>query len=72
MVRGMLGKLVGRSLSVAGKWQQQQLRRLNIHEYQVYYFASLHFFPSHIMLFLLRKSHCRCAYSAYDVCESQF
>ncbi|CAA3021719.1 succinate-- ligase [ADP-forming] subunit beta, mitochondrial [Olea europaea subsp. europaea] len=34
MVRGLLGKLVGRSLSVAGKWQQQQLRRLNIHEYQ--------------------------------------
>ncbi|KAG6400923.1 hypothetical protein SASPL_137768 [Salvia splendens] len=34
MVRGLLGKLAGRSLSVAGKWQQQQLRRLNIHEYQ--------------------------------------
>ncbi|VFQ98885.1 unnamed protein product [Cuscuta campestris] len=34
MVRGLLRKLAGRSLSVAGKWQQQQLRRLNIHEYQ--------------------------------------
>ncbi|XP_010264985.1 PREDICTED: succinate--CoA ligase [ADP-forming] subunit beta, mitochondrial [Nelumbo nucifera] len=34
MARGLLGKLVSRSLSVAGKWQQQQLRRLNIHEYQ--------------------------------------
>nr|GMD61066.1 succinyl-coa ligase [adp-forming] subunit beta, mitochondrial [Ipomoea batatas]GMD66889.1 succinyl-coa ligase [adp-forming] subunit beta, mitochondrial [Ipomoea batatas] len=34
MVRGLLGKLAARSLSVAGKWQQQQLRRLNIHEYQ--------------------------------------
>lgn len=35
MVRGLLGKLAGRTLSVAGKCQQQQLRRLNIHEYQV-------------------------------------
>ncbi|KAH7577703.1 hypothetical protein JRO89_XS01G0286900 [Xanthoceras sorbifolium] len=34
MVRGLLNKLVSRSLSVAGQWQQQQLRRLNIHEYQ--------------------------------------
>ncbi|XP_047311007.1 succinate--CoA ligase [ADP-forming] subunit beta, mitochondrial-like [Impatiens glandulifera] len=34
MVRGLINKLVSRSLSVAGKWQQQQLRRLNIHEYQ--------------------------------------
>ncbi|CAH9051162.1 unnamed protein product [Cuscuta epithymum] len=34
MVRGLLRKLAGGSLSVAGKWQQQQLRRLNIHEYQ--------------------------------------
>lgn len=34
MVRGLLNKLVSRSLSVAGKWQQQQIRRLNIHEYQ--------------------------------------
>ncbi|KAK4376237.1 hypothetical protein RND71_006914 [Anisodus tanguticus] len=34
MVRGMLRKLANQSLSVAGKWQQQQLRRLNIHEYQ--------------------------------------
>ncbi|XP_035551156.1 succinate--CoA ligase [ADP-forming] subunit beta, mitochondrial-like [Juglans regia] len=34
MVRALLNKLVLRSLSVAGKWQQQQLRRLNIHEYQ--------------------------------------
>ncbi|KAF4358195.1 hypothetical protein F8388_009478 [Cannabis sativa] len=34
MVRGLFNKLVSRSLSVAGKWQQQQLRRLNIHEYQ--------------------------------------
>uniref|UniRef100_A0A2P2M8Q9 Succinate--CoA ligase [ADP-forming] subunit beta, mitochondrial n=2 Tax=Rhizophora mucronata TaxID=61149 RepID=A0A2P2M8Q9_RHIMU len=31
---GLLKKLVSRSLSVAGKWQQQQLRRLNVHEYQ--------------------------------------
>eukprot|EP00262_Sarcandra_glabra_P009985 TRINITY_DN2482_c0_g1_i3.p1 TRINITY_DN2482_c0_g1~~TRINITY_DN2482_c0_g1_i3.p1 ORF type:complete len:410 (-),score=103.55 TRINITY_DN2482_c0_g1_i3:236-1465(-) len=35
MARGLLNKLVSRSLSVAGKWQQQQLRRLNIHEYQL-------------------------------------
>lgn len=35
MVRGLLGKIASRSLSLAGKWQQQQLRRLNIHEYQV-------------------------------------
>ncbi|GFZ13533.1 ATP citrate lyase (ACL) family protein [Actinidia rufa] len=34
MVRGLFNKLISRSLSVAGKWQQQQLRRLNIHEYQ--------------------------------------
>lgn len=34
MVRGSLNKLVSRSLSVAGTWQNQQLRRLNIHEYQ--------------------------------------
>jgi succinyl-CoA synthetase beta subunit len=35
MVRGLLTKLVSRSLSIAGKNQQhQQLRRLNIHEYQ--------------------------------------
>lgn len=34
MVRGVLRKLANQSLSVAGKWQQQQLRRLNIHEYQ--------------------------------------
>ncbi|CAL5425051.1 unnamed protein product [Camellia sinensis] len=34
MVRGLLNKLASRSLSVAGKWQQHQLRRLNIHEYQ--------------------------------------
>ncbi|KAI4349365.1 hypothetical protein L6164_009958 [Bauhinia variegata] len=34
MVRGSLNKLLSRSLSVAGQWQQQQLRRLNIHEYQ--------------------------------------
>ncbi|KAE8674294.1 Succinyl-CoA ligase subunit beta [Hibiscus syriacus] len=33
-MRGLLNKLVSRSLSVAGQWQQQQLRRLNIHEYQ--------------------------------------
>ena len=35
MVRGLLNKLVSRSLSVAGKWQHNQLRCLNIHEYQV-------------------------------------
>jgi succinyl-CoA synthetase beta subunit len=34
MVRGLLKKIASRSLSVAGEWQQQQLRRLNIHEYQ--------------------------------------
>ncbi|KAL3531207.1 hypothetical protein ACH5RR_010529 [Cinchona calisaya] len=34
MMRGLLTKLATRSLSVAGKWQQQQLRRLNIHEFQ--------------------------------------
>ncbi|KAM7254144.1 hypothetical protein ACFE04_031826 [Oxalis oulophora] len=34
MVRGLLTKLVSRSLSIGGKNQQQQLRRLNIHEYQ--------------------------------------
>ncbi|AQK82638.1 Succinate--CoA ligase [ADP-forming] subunit beta mitochondrial [Zea mays] len=34
MVRGSLGKLASRALSVAGRWQHQQLRRLNIHEYQ--------------------------------------
>ncbi|CAL9023472.1 unnamed protein product [Prunus brigantina] len=34
MVRGLLKQLTSRSLSIAGKWQQQQLRRLNIHEYQ--------------------------------------
>ncbi|KAG8641803.1 succinate--CoA ligase [ADP-forming] subunit beta, mitochondrial [Manihot esculenta] len=33
-MRGLLNKLFSRSLCVAGKWQQQQLRRLNIHEYQ--------------------------------------
>ncbi|MBA0605268.1 hypothetical protein Godav_017859 [Gossypium davidsonii] len=33
-MRGLMNKLVSRSLSVAGKWQQQQLRCLNIHEYQ--------------------------------------
>ncbi|CAI0434543.1 unnamed protein product [Linum tenue] len=33
-MRGLLNKVVSRSLSVAGKWQQQQLRRLNVHEYQ--------------------------------------
>ncbi|KAL4568876.1 hypothetical protein LXL04_024493 [Taraxacum kok-saghyz] len=27
-------KLATKSITVAGKWQQQQLRRLNIHEYQ--------------------------------------
>jgi ribosomal protein S30 len=35
MVRGSLGKLASRAVSVAGRWQHQQLRRLNIHEYQV-------------------------------------
>ncbi|GAB2251876.1 hypothetical protein Droror1_Dr00004723 [Drosera rotundifolia] len=36
MVRGSLNKFLAQSLSVAGKWQHQhqQLRRLNIHEYQ--------------------------------------
>ncbi|CAH1431865.1 unnamed protein product [Lactuca virosa] len=34
MVRGLLNKLATKSINVAGKWQQQQLRRLNIHEYQ--------------------------------------
>ncbi|RZR94155.1 hypothetical protein BHM03_00022784, partial [Ensete ventricosum] len=31
---GSLGKLVAGSLSLAGRWQKQQLRRLNVHEYQ--------------------------------------
>jgi hypothetical protein len=35
MVRGSLGRLASRALSVGGKWQHQQLRRLIIHEYQV-------------------------------------
>ncbi|CAN4101263.1 unnamed protein product [Withania somnifera] len=30
----MLRKLANQSFSVAGKWQQQQIRRLNIHEYE--------------------------------------
>ncbi|GMH23966.1 hypothetical protein Nepgr_025809 [Nepenthes gracilis] len=34
MVRGSFRRLVSQSFSIAGKWQQQQLRRLNIHEYQ--------------------------------------
>ncbi|XP_076930850.1 succinate--CoA ligase [ADP-forming] subunit beta, mitochondrial-like [Bidens hawaiensis] len=34
MVRGLLNKLASKSIKVAGNWQQQQLRRLNIHEYQ--------------------------------------
>ncbi|CAN6462065.1 unnamed protein product [Victoria cruziana] len=34
MVRGLLKSVISRSLSVAGKWQNQQLRRLNVHEYQ--------------------------------------
>ncbi|KAM0826962.1 hypothetical protein ACQ4PT_068508 [Festuca glaucescens] len=34
MVRGSLERLASRALSVGGKWQHQQLRRLNIHEYQ--------------------------------------
>ncbi|KAL7226381.1 hypothetical protein ACSBR1_021480 [Camellia fascicularis] len=34
MARGLLNKLVSRSLSLAGKWQRQQLRRLNIHKDQ--------------------------------------
>ncbi|KAF2570757.1 hypothetical protein F2Q70_00001316 [Brassica cretica] len=33
-MRGLVNRLVSRSLSVSGKWQKQQLRRLNIHEYQ--------------------------------------
>ncbi|KAG6514155.1 hypothetical protein ZIOFF_024496 [Zingiber officinale] len=33
-MRGSLEKLIAGSLSVAGRWQNQQLRRLNIHEYQ--------------------------------------
>jgi hypothetical protein len=40
MVRGSLNKL----LSVAGKWQTQQLRRLNIHEYQVSISLSIYSF----------------------------
>ncbi|KAA8543400.1 hypothetical protein F0562_021105 [Nyssa sinensis] len=35
LVRVLLNKVVHRSLSIAGKLQQQQLRRLNIHEYQL-------------------------------------
>ncbi|KAG6481633.1 hypothetical protein ZIOFF_058237 [Zingiber officinale] len=33
-MRRSLGKLIAGSLSIAGRWQNQQLRRLNIHEYQ--------------------------------------
>lgn len=29
-----MNKIASRALSLAGRWQQQQLRRLNIHEYQ--------------------------------------
>ena len=35
MVRGLLSKIASRALSHGGKGQHQQLRRLNIHEYQV-------------------------------------
>lgn len=35
MVRGSIGKLVAGSLALARRWQKQQLRRLNVHEYQV-------------------------------------
>ncbi|KAK1290705.1 hypothetical protein QJS10_CPB18g02002 [Acorus calamus] len=34
MVRGLVRNLGSRSLTIAGRWQQQQLRRINIHEYQ--------------------------------------
>ncbi|KAI7730452.1 hypothetical protein M8C21_000922 [Ambrosia artemisiifolia] len=34
MVGALFNKLASKSLKVAGTWQQQQLRRLNIHEYQ--------------------------------------
>ncbi|XP_065028817.1 succinate--CoA ligase [ADP-forming] subunit beta, mitochondrial-like isoform X1 [Musa acuminata AAA Group] len=34
MVRGSIGKLVAGSLALARRWQKQQLRRLNVHEYQ--------------------------------------
>ncbi|PKI65196.1 hypothetical protein CRG98_014345, partial [Punica granatum] len=34
MVRAMLKRLVSHSLSIAGRSQHNQLRRLNIHEYQ--------------------------------------
>ncbi|GJX36862.1 succinate--CoA ligase [ADP-forming] subunit beta, mitochondrial [Tanacetum coccineum] len=33
-MRGLLNKVASKSVTVASKWQQQQLRRLNIHEYQ--------------------------------------
>ncbi|KAF9606911.1 hypothetical protein IFM89_029510 [Coptis chinensis] len=33
-MRSLINKLASKTLTVAGKWQQQQLRRLNIHEYQ--------------------------------------
>ncbi|URD79515.1 serine threonine-protein phosphatase 2A regulatory subunit B [Musa troglodytarum] len=34
MMRGSIGKLVAGSLALARRWQKQQLRRLNVHEYQ--------------------------------------
>ncbi|KAF5763910.1 putative succinate--CoA ligase (ADP-forming) [Helianthus annuus] len=40
MVGGLFNKLALKSLKVAGKWQQQQLRRLNIHEYQLLLYTS--------------------------------
>ncbi|KAE9589921.1 putative succinate--CoA ligase (ADP-forming) [Lupinus albus] len=35
MVRGLLKNIASSSLSIAGNWQHHQLRRLNIHEYQL-------------------------------------
>ncbi|KAJ8512161.1 hypothetical protein OPV22_002595 [Ensete ventricosum] len=34
MMRGSIGELVAGSLAFARRWQKQQLRRLNVHEYQ--------------------------------------
>ncbi|XP_077250781.1 succinate--CoA ligase [ADP-forming] subunit beta, mitochondrial-like [Tasmannia lanceolata] len=34
MARGLINQLISRTFSIARKWQQQQIRRLNIHEYQ--------------------------------------
>lgn len=70
MVRGLLNKLVSRSLTVAGQWQQQQLRRLNIHEYQVPYFSFCFFYYSYVIIivFLLVFVSQKLATAFVDLC----